>query len=384
MPRAFPNLSVPACFVSLSVAGAVLPPPAAEAIVIRHDRDDALYRALGANYPATVYVGGAAGVVIDPRWVLTAAHVAEGASPYLHVRLGERWIAVENIVLHPEYEVRGMRSGRDLALLKLAEPATGVEPVLLYDRDDEIGQRVTFVGWGWGGHGLTGPAEEAEPVLRGAHNRVETANEASIRFTFDTPPHGEELEGISGPGDSGGPAYLERDGKLYTIGVSSTNSGGGENQCTYGTIETYARVSTARQWIEQVIEEDAPPAIAWGPQKPLDGDLDALPDSPGGRMMAQFLRSFNMPDSAGRWDFEEAHLAPQELRGMTPEQRRERYKRSHERFGQLEPLAYREADPMRICVLVRSQKSGERFSVMPVYHATEAGKLRRVSIEPVP
>src|SRR5262245_52702517 len=58
--------------------------PCANAIVVRHDRDDGAFVALGQKFPTTARVRlaaypdwpGDAGTLIDARWVLTAAHVA--------------------------------------------------------------------------------------------------------------------------------------------------------------------------------------------------------------------------------------------------------------------------------------------------------------------
>lgn len=62
------------------------------------------------------------------------------------------------------------------------------------------------------------------------------------------------LEGISGPGDSGGPAFLEIDGVIFLAGVSSwqDNRAQGGRQGVYGVLEYYARVSSYVGWIDEV------------------------------------------------------------------------------------------------------------------------------------
>ena len=83
-------------------------------------------------------------------------------------------------------------------------------------------------------------------------------NDTWLTFEFTAPPGGTPLEGISGPGDSGGPALIERDGKYLVAGVSSGNSGGDGEHCRYGTTEYYARVSTSADWIRTTISPPQP------------------------------------------------------------------------------------------------------------------------------
>jgi hypothetical protein len=130
----------------------------------------------------------------------------------------------------------------------LAEPVTGVVPARLYTDADEVGLAVTFVGRGGTGTGLTGPVEE-DLSLRAATNRVE-----SLVFDGDDADV-TELEGISGPGDSGGPAFLEREGVLYVVGVGVGQNARPTNgrRGHYGVLEFYTRVSTFAGWIRSVL-----------------------------------------------------------------------------------------------------------------------------------
>jgi secreted trypsin-like serine protease len=58
-----------------------------------------------------------------------------------------------------------------------------------------------------------------------------------------------DLEGVGGPGDSGGPAYIKTDEGLFVAGVSSYG------EWLYGDFDHYARVSTHADWIEETMKE---------------------------------------------------------------------------------------------------------------------------------
>jgi secreted trypsin-like serine protease len=68
-----------------------------------------------------------------------------------------------------------------------------------------------------------------------------------------------DLEGSPGPGDSGTPAYVTINGKLFVAGVSSrsrdTNKDGIEPG--YGDEDLYTRVSSYQKWIEETIKRKA-------------------------------------------------------------------------------------------------------------------------------
>jgi len=116
---------------------------------------------------------------------------------------------------------------------------------------------LTFVGMGRHGTGLTGPTTD-DSTMRAATNRVHTVEGTQLVFRFDAPgdPEVTTLEGISGDGDSGGPAYLERDGTIYVVGVSSAQDSrpAGKKPGRYGVLELYPRVSSFAPWIEATLK----------------------------------------------------------------------------------------------------------------------------------
>jgi hypothetical protein len=144
----------------------------------------------------------------------------------------------------------------DLALIRLETPVNSIDPIPLYTDTNETGALVTFYGTGSTGDGNVGVTTR-DNNLRMAHNRVDSVEDDWLIIPFDAPPNAEPLEGISGPGDSGGPAIISIDGVDYLAGVSSRNDASGLALCSYGTVERYARVSSHAQWISETTSEES-------------------------------------------------------------------------------------------------------------------------------
>lgn len=246
----------------------------ASAIITRHDVDDKQYLDLGEQYThSTAYIAGCAATVIDPHWLVTAAHCVAGreASIFYSKHIDKQY-RVETIIVYPEY-VKTNDEVHDIALVQLKDKLINSQPAKVYSNKNEVGMPVIFIGRGTYGNGKDGLIKD-DGKQRGATNIVNSATEQVIGFEFTAPPQATQLEGISSRGDSGGPAfYIDENNQRWLIGVSSYQIGNGFKEGNYGVAEFYTRVSTYSDWISSVTAKNPAPTI---PQHKL---IDAVKSS---------------------------------------------------------------------------------------------------------
>lgn len=252
---------------------------AANALVIRHDRDDSAYRVVAAEFPALVDLPGEGhGVLIAPRWVVTAAHAVSWQAAIASVVVNGVAHDVQRLVVHPGYRKPSsdlihqvmatgdatllrvmLASSDDIALIELMRPVEGVSPVALYRNSDELGKVAKLLGKGATGTGANGYGEHAahRTELRRAFNTITSADGRWFCFVFDAPPSGVPLEGIAGSGDSGGPALIEVDNRWLLAGMPSWASAQGNvvtsPQGLYGQTSCNVRISHYAHWIDATI-----------------------------------------------------------------------------------------------------------------------------------
>ena len=264
---AFPQFTASVLLLALAVP--------ASAVVVRHDVDGAKYHANDAAIPALADMPCEGhGVLIDPRWVVTAAH----AITWQHQPIGEIVLLgkarrVKRVVVHTGYKPNPavpsagdiapfmdyLAKRDDIALIELEEPVTDVEPMPLYRKTDEAGKRVTFYGKGATGDGSTGVPLHAShrTRLRQGANQISAADGNWIEFTFDNGPAALPLEAYTGGGDSGGPLLIESGGRRWLAGLASYAFCEGDIAACkpglYGSRSRQVRISAYADWIDRTI-----------------------------------------------------------------------------------------------------------------------------------
>ncbi len=231
-------------------------------IIRRHDVADHRYVELANSLPVTSSIikyssTDVAGTLISPRWILSAAHVAETISEEqtLLGPAGEA-LKIERIIIHPGWLEDG--STQDIALIELRSEVHLESFPVVYADLDELDQEVIIIGHGDNGTGITGPVGN-DGKMRAATNRVDEVSTNYLKWGFEHPDLSSgrmtDLEGISGPGDSSGPAFLEKEGKYYLVGISSGQSTRATNgeEGKYGVTEYYTRVSSYTDWINSML-----------------------------------------------------------------------------------------------------------------------------------
>jgi hypothetical protein len=258
-----------------------------------------------ANTPASPWTSAVAvltpgggiysGVVVAPRFVLTASHVAGGAAPAgITVQLNHQstpvLIGVTSVATFPTASF----PYDDLSLITLASPVPdGVEILPIYREVPPPHQLLTLVGYGASGHGDAGISVQRSAsvkrtgrnVLDAVQKRIDGSGRQSLFFLydFDGPTGtgvsggsslGNDVEtGVAG-GDSGGPAYAEIGGQRWLLGINTVtfSSGAGKPvDFRFGTVGGGMLLSDPRfiAWLETQT------GGTLGPVPPADGPLPA-------------------------------------------------------------------------------------------------------------
>lgn len=269
-------------------------------------------------------------LLYDGRAVLTVAHLLASATPgQVSVRMesasGIVTLSSSDIEIHPQYDA--VNANYDLALVWLADVApVAADRYDIYRDSDEIGQTFVMAGYGTQGTGDTGTVSNPDSMLRLQAQNQFDADAATLKnwlgpamnwtpatdiilvadFDNGEPAHdalGELIlvadtglgsdEGLTAPGDSGGPAFIG--GKLagiasYTAPLSYNSIQpdiDGLNNSSFGEVAFWQRVSEQQQWIDQSLRT----AYA-SPPTQADEIIKTVAEPDNGTIQVFFLLQF--------------------------------------------------------------------------------------------
>ena len=249
----------------------------ASAIVIRDDVDDSKYRVpLSEFLPLANLPGEGHGVLIAPRWVITAAHAVAWQPQIKQITINGIPRDVERLVMHPGHKAPSQKlreqalatwdwtlfrvllaSSDDIALIELTKTVTDVAPAAINKSDDEFGHVVKIMGKGATGNGVTGYefSDSHRTELRRAYNKITSADGRWLCYIFDKPSDALPLEGGSGSGDSGGPILIQTEKDWILAGLTSWSDPQSAIRTPgrYGQISCNVRLSHYSDWIESII-----------------------------------------------------------------------------------------------------------------------------------
>ncbi len=217
------------------------------------------------------------GTLVDPQWVLTAAHVADDSEDWVFV-LSESNHEVAEVFIHP-FWTGNLNNNHDIALMRLTTPIDDIAPIPIAQSHAGLDDVVDIAGVGWTGTGLVGLTDHGGEQLRAGTNTVEwdltSIGLHYIGFYFDAPGSGFEtpLECMGAFNDSGGPVMRDTGNGWEVVAVTSfiqeSLDGSGDGVLgNYDDVHGATKITLYASWIEETMVDPCAPDLN------LDGKLD--------------------------------------------------------------------------------------------------------------
>jgi secreted trypsin-like serine protease len=193
------------------------------------------------------------GTAIARYLVLTGGHCVAPAASYrvLLPDIKPPGLAIRSIAIHPRYNPKDYASGRvtaDVALLKLEQPlpADVVPAAVAPVTSVAPGDRFVIAGYG----GTSSGSEAGNGVARAAA-LIATGKPGTLQIRLFDPATRDQRPGLGAcTGDSGGPAFVERNRSFAVVGVVSWSTGAAST-AGCGGLTGVTPLAIYRGWIEE-------------------------------------------------------------------------------------------------------------------------------------
>jgi hypothetical protein len=222
---------------------------------------DQKYLEYGAKHQCVVKLEGtqnddksffASAVLVEPKILLTAAHVAKDVK-YAKVVNGEDKHKVLFFVIPEDYdESKFGGNGFDICLGFLEKEISVDFYPQLYDKEDELDKICSLAGFGITGNFIDG-ATVSDGKKRAGSNIIEQIENDILICSLQNKKT-TSLEFLISNGDSGGGLFVDK--KLAGIHSSIyVNNKRGKLNSDRSNFSAHTRISKHKNWINQVIEE---------------------------------------------------------------------------------------------------------------------------------
>ncbi len=159
------------------------------------------------------------GTVVNPRTVITAAHCGEGITS-VRIKTGAGNVDSNQIFVHPDYNTTGNFQDHDITVVVTNEDIP-TRTVNILSTNDFVSGELAYIG----GYGVNnGVNQTGAGVLRATTVLLDTFAGDSIGTVYT----GEDSNGDTCNGDSGGPLLVKRGEEWLLAGVTSN----GNETCT--------------------------------------------------------------------------------------------------------------------------------------------------------
>jgi secreted trypsin-like serine protease len=207
-----------------------------------------VYKICGTHEDGKLLCGSV--VVIDPHWVLSAAHVVKGMRTSVISDKDNAYL-IDEIIYHPKYDEDKFGAG-DIALCYSSKRIELDFYPSLYETDDEIGKVCCIAGYGLHGNFLS-TTLNSDNKKRAGSNKIKAIDaellmcDASKREQKDFT----KLEFLICSGDSGGGLFIDNkvagiNSCIVTLEKTPKNS--------YDYESGHTRISKYAGWIKETIK----------------------------------------------------------------------------------------------------------------------------------